>query len=83
MSRAGRRLAVMRETTLPSSLAPGCSVQKKGTPSSERWAAAIAENNPLWAGRYLRLTIQEINAPAVKPAANVVATMSMGWRWMR
>jgi hypothetical protein len=35
------------------------------------------------AGRYLRLTIQEINAPAVKPAANVVATMSMGWRWMR
>jgi hypothetical protein len=28
--------------------------------------------------RYLRLIIQEINAPAVKPAANVDATISIG-----
>jgi len=32
---------------------------------------------------YLRLIIKPINAPAVNPNANVVATVSTGCRWMR
>jgi hypothetical protein len=32
---------------------------------------------------YLRFIIQPINVPAVKPTANVVATVSTGCRWMR
>jgi hypothetical protein len=32
---------------------------------------------------YLRLIIQPINAPAVRPTANVVAMVSIGCRWMR